>query len=316
MKRLLRKTHFSLQWLRILFGYSYYHKPQRLGRAFKPNELAGYFNDLTAKTQWKGGIDADGIPINKLADGRTMHFATTIVQKALGHWDQWLLTQNDAEKQEFTRLSYWLLTQQDEHGGWPVWFKLNIPSLSPYSAMTQGECISAFVRAWKLTGDSKFAEGAQRAFELLCEPIEDGGPAFYEGDELFLEEMPSTPRSSILNGWIFALFGLYDYWLAFKDREAQNLFQQSLNTLNRHLHEYDAGYWSYYDIKSHLASPFYHDLHIHQLHALSMVDEDPVLTEFHDRWAEYQRRWSNLVRALCKKVIQKLREPGEVVIIR
>lgn len=57
--------------------------PQGLGKAFRPGELAGYFNDLTCKTLWNGQIDVEGVPVNILDDGRRVYFATTIAQKAL-----------------------------------------------------------------------------------------------------------------------------------------------------------------------------------------------------------------------------------------
>lgn len=316
MTRFARWPYLFLRWAKVLAGQSYYHQPQRLGKAFRPGELAGYFNDLTAKTHWTGHNDEEGIPINVLADGRRIYFATTVVQKALGHWDKWLLTCNSRDREEFLRLSRWLLAQQDDKGGWPVWSELGLSLPSPYSAMTQGECVSALARAWKLTGDGTFAEGARRALDLMCRPVESGGPAIVKGKRLFLEEVPSLPRSSILNGWIFGIFGLYDFWLAFKDENARELFMLSLDTLKGHLYEYDAGYWSYYDVRGHLASHFYHDLHIHQLTALAMIDNDTLVAEFRDRWIRYQQSWKNRVRAFNVKVIQKLREPGEAVIVR
>ena len=316
MTRLAKWPRLFLRWAKVLAGQSYYHQPQRLGKAFRPGELAGYFNDLTAKTHWAGHTDKEGIPVNVLAGDRQVYFATTIVQKALGHWDKWLLTQNDRDKEEFLKLCRWLLVRQDDNRGWPVWSELGLSLPSPYSAMTQGECILAFVRAWKLTGDRAFAESARRALDLMCRPLESGGPAIIEGGSLFLEEVPAIPRSSILNGWIFALFGLYDFWVAFKDENARELFRLSLETLKGHLHEYDAGYWSYYDVRGHLASPFYHDLHIHQLTVLTLIDNDTPIAEFRDRWIGCSQSWKNRVRALSVIAMQKLREPGEVVIIR
>jgi len=96
----------------------------------------------------------------------------------------------EADKKEFLKLSRWLLARQDENGGWPVWRELNMSFPSPYSAMTQGECISAFVRAWKLTKDDAYVEGAKRALNLMCRSIEEGGPAIFEGKDIFLEEVP------------------------------------------------------------------------------------------------------------------------------
>jgi len=316
MRNFTRWLTLVSRGLRIVAGRSYYHQPQRLGKVFKPGELAGYFNDLTSKVKWIGETDEGGIPVNVLADGRRVHFATTIAQKALGHWDLWLLKHKECDKCEFLKLTYWLLHYQDGQGGWPVWAELGITSTSRYSAMTQGECISALLRAWKITNDPNFAEGARQALNLLCRPLEQGGPSIIDGDDLFLEEVPSIPRSSILNGWIFALFGLYDAWNALKDKTAGDHYQQSLCTLKRHLFEYDADYWSHYDVQGHLASSFYHDLHIHQLSALALVNRDPVLVEFRDRWVVYQRKVTNRTKAFYIKAFQKMREPGEVIFVR
>ncbi len=288
MNDLVRWPRLLIRWAKVLVGRSYYHQAQHLGKAFCPNKLAGYFNDLTAKTYWTGQTDEDGVPLNVLVNGRRVYFATTIAQKALGHWDKWLLTQNDADRVSFLKLCRWLLARQDDQGGWPVWSDLGMSLVaSPYSAMTQGECISAFVRAWKLTGEPEFAEGARRALSLMCRSLESGGTTIREGESVFLEETPTIPRSTILNGWIFALFGVYDFWLAFRDVTARDLFNCSFNTLKRHLLDYDAGFWSYYDVQGHLSSPHYHYLHIQQLSALSMIDNDPLITEVRDRWISY-----------------------------
>ncbi len=309
-------SRLFIRWTKMLGGKSYYHQPQCMGKVFRPNELAGYFNDLTGKTHWTGSTDDEEIPVNILVDGRKVYFATTIVQKALGHWDKWLLEGQETDKKEFLKLNRWLLSRQDENGGWPLWRELDLPLPSPYSAMTQGECISAFVRAWMLTEDDAYAEGARRALTLMCKPIEKGGPAIYVGKDIFLEEVPHDRRVSILNGWIFALFGLYDSWLVFNDKQTYEVFKQSLDTLLTHLGEYDAGYWSYYDVQKHLASPFFHDLHIHQLKALAMVENSSRLTQILGRWEAYQHSRLNRFRALSVKALQKLREPGEAVIIR
>lgn len=310
-----RWPRLLLRWVKVLSGRSYYHQPQKVGKLFQAGEIAGYFNDLTAKTNWPGLTDENGIPVNLLADGSYVYFVTTVVQKALGHWDKYLLTQNASDREMFLMICRWLLAQQDERGGWPVLAVLGQSRPSQYFAMTQGECISSFVRAWKLTGDRVFADGARKALNLLRTPLDEGGPAVFEGTNLFLEEIPSVPRSSILNGWIFALFGLYDYSLAFGDGTAQNLLKLSLATLKKHLQEYDTGYWSRYDRLGNLASPFYHDLHIHQLTALSMIDHDPIFDQFRAKFICYQQSLIKRSKALGLKALQKLRDP-EVIIIK
>lgn len=316
MKSLHLWVRYMFRWIRALMGRSYYHQPQSLGKAFRPDELAGYFNDFTAKTDWTGEVDEQGLPVCVLADGTRVRFVTTIVQKAIGHWDKWLLAQSELDKDEFLKICWWLVAIQDDQGGWPVWSDLGLSLPSPYSAMTQGECISAFVRAWKLTDDEQFVKAAQRALELLIRPLDIGGPAVVESGELYLEEMPSYPRSSILNGWIYALFGIRDFWLAFDDSRAWSLFNRSLDTLKHHLSDFDAGFWSFYDTSGRMASLYYHNTHINQLKALIMVDASPEFVALRDTWITYQRNRSNRARALWTKALQKLRNPGEVVVVR
>ena len=64
-----------------------------------------------------------------------------------------------------------------------------------------------------------------------------------------------------------------------------------------------------------MPSSFYHDLHINQLTAIAMID-DALINEFRDRWIRYQQNWRNRVKAFGAKAIQKLHDPGEVVIVR
>lgn len=316
MTRWSRFGKLIIRWAKILMGQSYYHQPQGLGKAFIPGKLHGYFNDLTGKTLWTGETDSEGIPVNILANGRKVYFATTIAQKALGHWDNWLITDNSTDKETFLRLAKWLLSKQDDQGGWPVWADLGLSLPSPYNAMTQGQCISVFTRAYSVTKELEYVEGAYRALELMRIPVEYGGVMVEAGEDIFLEETPSKPRNTILNGWIFALFGIYDLWICLKDKEAEEMFYRSLNTLKQHLADYDTGYWSYYNIRGNLASPFYHDLHINQLKALAKIDSDPIWFNYVQRWLHYQKQYKNRGKAFVVKAIQKLRDPGEAVIIR
>ena len=75
-------------------------------------------------------MDLEGIPVNVLMDGRKVYFMTTIIQKALGHHDMWLLTKNKKEYEEFIKLSYWLVDKQDNEGGWGIGSILGGESIS------------------------------------------------------------------------------------------------------------------------------------------------------------------------------------------
>lgn len=302
--------------LRALSGTSYYHQPQGLGKAFTPGQLDGYAIDLTGKTNWRGATDHEGIPLSVLTDGRKIYFTTTVAQKALGHWDRWLLEGAQGDRDEFKKLADWLVQRQDARGGWPVWADVGLDLPSPYNAMTQGQCISVFVRA-RTVSEQGYDDAARRALGLLQTPVEEGGTAIIEGADTFLEEVPENVRSTILNGWIFALYGLYDMYVGLKSDEARGLFQRSLETLRRQLARFDAGYWSYYSTRRSIASPFYHDLHIGQLQALAKIDPScDVWPKFEERWRQYRRRWTCRQRALWRKAVQKMRAPTRGLIVR
>jgi hypothetical protein len=311
-----RKFKLLSHWMKMLTGKSYYHVSQGLGKAFLPNKLNGYFNDMSAKTNWKGPTDEEGIPINQLLDGSTSYFPTTIVQKALGHHDRYILTRDNKELDEFLNICDWLLKKQDEKGGWEVEKIMNLIGGLRYSAMPQGEAISALVRAWKLTSNKNYIISAIKAYELMITPIEKGGTAYYKNDELYLEEYPSIEmKNTVLNGWIFALFGIYDLYLATGNEVYQGVFSHSFNTLKNNLHIFDSGFWSYYDEYKSLSSPFYHDLHISQLEALFLVTGHINVKHYIEKWKDYRRNIFKRYYAFILKSYQKLKNPSPIVII-
>jgi len=304
-----------LRWAKMLSGHSYHHQPQKLGPAFEPGQLKGYFNDLTHKARWSGHLDAAGIPYYVLSDGRKFWFPILITQKALGHWDRWLLEADEQDKKQFLLLCDWLVEHQDQAGGWDTWRGYLGPEYPKYSAMTQGQALSVLSRAVKLTGCSKYARCADKAAELMCRSVETGGVTYYQGDDVFLEEKPSQPRNTVLNGWIFSWFGLYDYQLLTDDARIAELMTRSLGSLAKTLFQYDSGFWSYYDLRGNISSPFYHRLHISQLEALSLVSSEPVFRDYQRRWMGYERNLLNKGRAVLLKAYQKLREPARVTVI-
>lgn len=302
-------------WGAMLFGRSYWHAPQALGRAFRPAELYGYHNDMTAKVHWSGPVDAEGIPLCQL-NGRQVRFPTMLLQKALGHWDCWLLTQDSLHRDEFLRLARWAERSLDDWGGWKMWTLIGIDSVRPYAGMTQGEGISVLVRAHRITGEAGFLDAARRALGPMLRPLADGGTQRVVADGIILEEFPLEQHSGVLNGWIFAVFGLHDLLLAHADPQANALLESSLTTLTRVMPRYDLGYWSRYDLSGTIASPFYHSLHIAQLTALEITfaKHASVFGEYRRRFEVQRDSKLSRVRAVARKAAQKLANPPPTVL--
>ena len=107
---------------------------------------------------------------------------------------------------------------------------------------------------------------------------------------LALAQAPSNPPSLILNGWIYALWGLWDVAAGLGSTEARVLFDESLKALQASLADYDTGWWSRYSLWAggrDLAKPFYHRIHVVQLEALHLLTGVRGFAAVASRWREY-----------------------------
>jgi hypothetical protein len=165
--------------------------------------------------------------------------------------------------------------------------KLRPPWLS---ALAQGQAASVFVRAFLHTGGERFANAARKAVSPLL-PGSTFGLVAATADGPVPEEAPSDPPSLILNGWIYALWGLWDVAAGLADAESNAAFTASLDCLRRAIDKYDVGWWSLYSLYPYplpdLAKPFYHRLHVDQLEVLYRLVGYPELFAAARRWRAY-----------------------------
>ncbi len=302
------------KWWRMIAGTSILHAPQGPGAFFVENDIQGYYNDLRHKVGSAKHLDPHGTPLNVLASGRKIYFATNVAQYGLGAFDLFLDTGSNEHLKKALSSADWLIDNQDDRGGWDVWKALGIDSPIKYSAMTQGEGASLLFRTARETSDDRYFAGAERALELMLQPHNQGGPAHEEAGRLYLEELTTDPPGTILNGWIFAIFGLHDGVLATERKDFKLALERTLEALAAELSDYDNGYWSLYDRLGHLASPFYHDLHISLLESCDRLFLLEPFGATLKRWQEYRETPRYRRKAFLAKGWQKLREPNNTVI--
>jgi heparosan-N-sulfate-glucuronate 5-epimerase len=300
----------------MVMGISDDHRDQGLGKYFVPGSLSGYYNDLTGKTESQYIVDHAGLPLERIPGGEHVYFPIPIMQKALGHWDRWLSSERRCaqHRTSFLHIAKWALDSQDDNGGWETWSHLRTKGVLPYSAMTQGEAISVLVRAFSATGEDVYLEGAHRALTPMLTPIDKGGTSWLAPEGLILEEVPLGIPNTILNGWVFALYGLYDLTIV-DSQDAREALESTLRALLARLQMFNAGFWSSYDTSGTVASPFYHRLHIAQLQALELS-----YPEHAERFRELRQTFQgqlasrpNLLQAVALKSYQKLRDPPDIV---
>ena len=105
------------------------------------------------------------------------------------------------------------------HDPFPHTFPLPPPWAS---GITQGQGASLLVRLNAETGDADLARAARLALEPLLTPQSSGGVCGELGGRPWPEEYPTSPESHVLNGAIFALWGMRDVAVGLGSHEVQN----------------------------------------------------------------------------------------------
>ncbi len=274
---------------------------------------------FASKAEYSGQYDKDGIPLLNY-HGRIgiQYNPIAIAQYGLGNYNLFLRTGDSAYKEKFILVADWLVSnlKQNNSGIW-VWnhyfdWEYRTQLRAPwYSGLAQGQGISVLVRAFDITRDKKYLDSAERAFESFFYSIDDGGVVFIDTDgNPWIEEYLVEPPTHILNGFIWALWGVYDYYLTTRDRKAQSFFEQCITTLTKNIDRYDTGFWSLYELSSTklkmLASPFYHRLHITQLSILHRLTGEKKFKEYEERWRGYQNNFFKRSLAFAYKGVFKL----------
>jgi heparosan-N-sulfate-glucuronate 5-epimerase len=271
-----------------LVGAGVDFSPQPLGRHIDPNGIAGYYCDLSGKTR---------LTEAKMRDTE-YDWVIPIAQYALGLWERRL--DGDPTDAAFISAVEWLIERSATEEIGLVW-RTGLPApkydLAPgwISAMGQGQAISTLLRAHQLSGEDRYLDLARQAFGPLRLPVSAGGAQREIDGALVLEEYPTTRPCAVLNGWIFALWGVHELAVAVDDRDARALFERSAAGVVELLPRYDVGWWSRYSLYDHggrpdLAKPFYQELHQTMLEGLELITHEPLLGEYARRWRAQQTR--------------------------
>lgn len=281
--------------------------------------LGPYYMSFRQKAEYPGPFDRDGIP---LLDYRgtigQQYNPIAIAQYGLANYNQWKRTGDEQRRVRFMTVADWLVANLEINpGGLHVWnhkfdWEYRSKLVAPwYSALAQGQGISVLVRAHESTGDAHYLNAAQRALVPMKRTVEQGGVQFIDREgNTWLEEYIVDPPTHILNGFLWALWGVHDFWLATHEPSAKELMRACLRTLARNVDSYDAGYWSLYEHSGTrmkmLASNFYHKLHIVQLRVTAKISGQDIFAKTADRWESYLRRGLNRKRALAYKSVFKI----------
>ena len=281
--------------------------------------LGEYYMPFTAKANYQGAYDQSGIPqLDYHGHIGLQYNPIAIAQYGLGNYNLWRSTNGPDRRRKFLLVADWLMANLEPNAqGLAVWnhhfdWEYRDTLKAPwYSALAQGQGISVLVRAHQESKDAEYFDAARRAFATFQHSIADGGVAFTDSSgDLWFEEYIVSPPTHILNGFMWALWGVHDYFLATQDLAARDLFTRGVRTLLHNLNRYDLGFWSLYEQSGTrlpmVASRFYHQLHIVQLRVMHRLTGEREFLAVADRWETYMNSRASRTRALCYKSAFKL----------
>jgi hypothetical protein len=198
-------------------------------------------------------VDYETLNINGVMIGRQYN-PTTISQFAIVCYYDYLRTGNKKFQKLYLSQIAWLKNNFVPVGGDMAAYEYHFPwhyGLQPgwRSGLAQGQSISALIRYYYDTGDASVLTLIKMLKKYMMLPINQGGLVTKSPEGLlWIEEYPSLQPSFVLNGFISATFGLYEYTRLFADdEEATSQLRQAIESIRAALPHYDAGDWTYLD---------------------------------------------------------------------
>ena len=303
---------------------TFWHETPEINPRAEGVRLGEYYMLFREKADYAGRCDAAGIPMLDYHGTIGVQYnPIAIAQWGLANFNLSSRSDNDSPHghsrwQKTLKAADWLCAnlEQNPRGLW-VWnhhfdWDYRDTLKAPwFSGLAQGQGVSLLLRAHVRSGDEKYQRAAEKAFVPLTRLISEGGVLFEDAENnLWIEEYLVNPPTHILNGFIWALWGVFDYWLAHADVLAKRVFDRGIETLLQNLPRFDTGYWSLYEQSGTrlkmVSSPFYHRLHIVQLRVLSKLTGDLRFAKVAERWEGYAQGRANRTRALIEKSMFKL----------
>ncbi len=299
---------------------SFWHGEPEMNDLAKYDKLDQYYMKFHAKAQYRGDFDEKGIPmLNYQGDIGINYNPIAVSQWSLGNYNLWKKNNTKENYINFIKGADWLNENLEindyniyvwqHHFNWV--YKENL--INPwYSGLAQGQGLSVLCRAYSITNEKKYLNSIEKVYKSFLVDVENGGVTFKDSNgDIWIEEyiMKNNP-THILNGFIWGLWGIYDYWLMSKNKDVEKLFKKYIKTINNNISNYDISYWSLYEISKlpidMRASIFYHKLHIVQLKILFKMTNNLIFESTAKKWSKYLNNKINLIRATSMKIIFKI----------
>ncbi|MEO5940300.1 MAG: D-glucuronyl C5-epimerase family protein [Candidatus Limnocylindrales bacterium] len=271
------------QWTLPPYRVTYYRI-----RTIAPGALPYTSSSLPPKTV-SGPHDAAGIPM-KLVGTKLYYSPAGLMQYAISMEDAYRRTRDPDYLAIATKvLNKMMAIGVRSNGGvyLPYLFDFAMHRIATevmeapwYSAMAQGLALTLAIRLYRDTGNATFLNDADLLFASFRHVGRGSSPwvtYIDAGRYLWLEEYPEkwTPSDHTANGFMFAVFGLYDYYQTTRNRASLQVLRASLTTMRHYISQFRRpGTYSNYCLRHGRPQPKYHKIVTWQLVFLYRMSGD------------------------------------------
>lgn len=265
-------------------------------------DILSPFEDRIQTDPSTTNLDDRGVALYKhYQTGEELYHPIYIAQHAMALILQFQKTGDPAALESAAKNAQYLVdTHIDYEGAWFFqyefdWTYLDRTLVAPWwSGMAQGESLTVFSLLAQLQPENtQWREAADLVFKSFS--VRGSGnkqpwaTVVVEGQLWFEEYAGSQPPLQVLNGQVFAIFGLWEYWRLTGDVQAARYIDGGATTvlqiMPRIRNKDGVSYYCAqlnYCATADWMNPTYHPIHIQQLNALGRITGDPRFTA----WAE------------------------------
>jgi hypothetical protein len=214
-----------------------------------------------------------------------------VSQRVLELYSDYQQTGNQTSKQYLINNADWLVKNSRNYGNYSLLeyyfpyptYEMPVPWRS---GMAQGQGIQAMICAYKITNNTEYLDVAKLFLNSFFVEVKDGGVTYKNEEGWWYEEYSHENGTNphVLNGMMFSVLGIYDYYQLTNDSESKFLFERGISSLKHNLPKFDRNAYSNYDILGNVASKYYHDIHISQTQQLYDITAEKIFIKFNERW--------------------------------
>lgn len=243
--------------------------------------------------------NSNGVPyVHYIAENgvqaSTQYNATIVANYAIKYYNDFIETKDPIKRNHFFNCVQFLKDSVMELGNAYLyhfnWQQGWYPNIKPpfTSGMTNGRTIDVCTKAFQLTKDSSYIFFAKKLLRAFYISIDSASFTYITNNGWWYEEMAkaNTATPHILDGHIFAIQGVQEYYKQTKDDSAKTVIQNGLMALKNAMPTYTGKEKIYYDINQKVADKKYCKILTNQMWQLWESTQDSTFLNYYNRWTK------------------------------